>query len=139
MPAKRTTTEARRLKAVRSSRASLPPRDDAMELDCPEHLSPEAKAWWCYYAPILAERGTSTLADAGGLQQLCETAGDIDRLRKALASYGGYTYEATSVTGERIVRAYPEVGQLNTASRMLRALLNDFGLTPAGRARVAEG
>ena len=106
----------------------------------PRFLSLEAKSWWRFYAQAMHARGGVNAADLGGLAELSEVAAELTRLRKVIAERGGQTaYEATSVSGEKLWRAYPEVSQVADASRRLAALLNAYGLTPASRGRVARG
>lgn len=74
----------------------------------------EAKARWVGLAPMLAEMGVFTVADAPALEMLCRLLGQADALDAA---------------------KLPVPGALAAEVRMH---LVQFGMTPSGRARVSK-
>jgi P27 family predicted phage terminase small subunit len=51
----------------------------------------------------------------------------------------GRTYSTTATSGDKLMRARPEVALRNEAMRHAQSLLSEFGLTPAARSKVSAG
>ncbi|MDE4098959.1 P27 family phage terminase small subunit [Phaeobacter gallaeciensis] len=70
-------------------------------------------------------------------RQLCAAVVRHDRLTLELEELGE-TYESQTRNGKQI-KARPEVAQLNETFRQIRALANDFGMTPAAERGLSSG
>lgn len=105
---------------------------------------PAARAAWARIGKILSEMGSLSTADGPALQRLAETFADVADLQRRMNNYGSPTYLAGAevdakgnlIPGTGMIRAYPEAAMLSDADRRLRAMLAEFGLTPASRTRI---
>jgi len=98
----------------------------------PDHLSDIAKQAWQQAVKILNDIGVLSTADAFALELFCESyaayreAGEeVKKFGKVLKSPKGYLYQS------------PFVGMKNTAHEQCLKLLNEFGMTPVSRSRLA--
>ena len=103
---------------------------------CPAHLDAKAKTAWAKLCKSLDEMGILTLADQYALEVLVSIYARIRDLQKAVKDYGSTTYTTISTAGEKVVKAYPEVSQLEKAESLFRSYLTEFGLTPSARTKV---
>lgn len=122
------------LKLVEGNRGKrkLPEADvsaKAVELPCPDGLSPGARAAWNRVAPLLANMGVTQETDAEALRLICDSLGEYGRAEKELRRK--MTFE-----NEGMFHAKPEVGMVKNLRAMLWRMLNDFGMTPSARAKV---
>jgi P27 family predicted phage terminase small subunit len=101
--------------------------------NCPD-LSTKAKKHWPFVRNVLQKLPVSTEADVVAIQRLVETYAEVRDLQALLEKEDRF-YWAETKTGS-IMRAHPAVAALSDADRRLRALLTDFGLTPASRSKV---
>jgi P27 family predicted phage terminase small subunit len=77
--------------------------------------------------------GVLTVADGLALEALCETYADLVEAREALKERGATTYQSAN----GLIRPYPQVAHAADADRRLKTWLNEFGMTPAARAKVS--
>lgn len=106
------------LKARGSWRAKIrknEPQPPAGKAECPEWLSLEAKAAWKKLAPTLERMGVLTLADENEFARYCDL---YARWKQA------------------ITRRVPKDKLIGSITEQLARLAQQFGLTPASRARV---
>ena len=101
----------------------------------PAWLSERACEIFAQYTAILDGMGIASPDDQGALAMLANRLEEIEILSVTIQD-GGSTYSTTATSGDKLVRARPEVGQRNEAMRHAQSLLNEFGLTPAARSKV---
>lgn len=106
---------------------------------CPAHLDTKAKTAWKKLCERLDEMGVLTLADEYALEVLVSIYARIRDLQRAVKNYGSTTYTTISTQGETVVKAYPEVSQLEKAESLFRSYLTEFGLTPSARTKIQTG
>ena len=97
----------------------------------PPHLSRRAKKLWPQVTQLIDFTGVLTATDVLAVETLVECYAEIIDCCAALRKRGGRTYESNG-----LVKAYPEVAQLNDLNRQLATWLSRFGLTPSDRAKV---
>ena len=122
------------LKSERAARREIEPPVGVPEKT--DALSAQARLKFDHLSTLLCAMGVLTVADGDALALLAESMADADRLRAAMITLGGSTYETVSVTGALIRRAHPEFAQLADTERRILALLAHFGLTPSARTKV---
>jgi P27 family predicted phage terminase small subunit len=102
---------------------------------CPAHLKDVARQAWRQIGQRLTTLRVVTEADGPALELLCLA---YQEYRRAIGvvERRGPTYATRTPTG-MIVRRRPEVAIASDAWRRVKAMLVEFGLTPAARSRVA--
>ncbi len=123
-------------------------RPDRMNPDAPAHNFgvAEAPAWLSERASDLFAQLSATLHgmgiaspdDAVALAMLASRIEEIE-ICTATIEDAGRTYTTTATSGDKLVRARPEVAMRNEAMRHTQSLLAEFGLTPATRSKVSAG
>ncbi|MDO6718824.1 phage terminase small subunit P27 family [Psychrosphaera sp. 1_MG-2023] len=103
---------------------------------CPSHIDAKAKTAWKKLCQRLDDMGVLTLADEYALEILVSIYARIRDLQKVIKGYGKTTYITLSTQGDEVVKAYPEVSQLEKAESLFRSYLTEFGLTPSARAKL---
>jgi len=103
---------------------------------CPSHLRGVARDAWVRIGAQLAALRVITDADGAALELLSLAYAEYRRAL-AVVERRGATY-ATRTANGLIVRKRPEVGIAGDAWRRVKAMLVEFGLTPAARTRVAS-
>lgn len=112
-------------------------------------LSPLAKKAWADLVPMLLEMGVLAKVDATALALLCDALAFYVTAKKVVAREGA-TYESIEDVdvGEdddkrpatkRMIRAHPAVAAAGENARFAKAMLSEFGLTPAARSKVSTG
>jgi len=102
--------------------------------DPPAHLTPDGlEAWLAIGARVEAMRVVQ-VQDAHALELLAEAWSEYLEARRYLVA-NGLTYTSQTPTGT-IRRPNPEVAIASDAWKRLKAMLSDFGLTPATRSRL---
>lgn len=101
----------------------------------PAWLDEHGLAMWMRACHVLEQRGQLSLESATPLEALCRCYSDWMRLSETLRDEG-FSYRATSVAGELIIRARPEAAMFADTDRRLRNWLCEFGLTDATRGKV---
>lgn len=117
----------------------LPPDEPKPERGkprAPAHFEDEARDWFAEAAAELDKIGVLTLIDGNALELLVEAYAEYRQHCDALKREG-YTYFTTSTTGERVIKANPAAAMKSDAWKRVRAMLCEFGMTPASRARVS--
>lgn len=122
----RRTLRPCRVKAL----ASVPTSDAAPQ--APADLPPATLPHWKALAAILTPLGTLAPSDAIALSLLARTLASIDSYEAAIER------EGVTIAGKPpgSLRAHPAVAALQAARTLARALLRDFGLSPASRESV---
>ena len=91
-----------------------------------------------YHAPILFALGRSTAGDALALQELCEVAAEVDRLREVLTSYWRLVLRDL----KHVRSSDPQTASRSRATGVRITApcghARIFGLTPASRAKAAS-
>lgn len=115
------------------------PEPEAGDPPMPEDLSKKAQLQWKRLVPILREMKVLTRADGDALAALC-TARVRWRQAEDMVEHMGplVTEERETIDGDIEIRVKknPAVTVASDALRHMRALLADFGLTPASRSGV---
>ena len=104
----------------------------------PGWLKGLARKKWDTMHALLCEMRIMTAADELALTMLCETWAEWQAAREVIARKRA-TYESATKSGDRIIRARPEVAIAADAWRRVRAMLMEFGLTPSSRSRIQVG
>ncbi|KFC87643.1 phage terminase small subunit [Hafnia alvei ATCC 13337] len=79
--------------------------------------------------------GVMSTLDAKALELLVEAYTEY-RHHCEVLDEEGYTYQTGSATGEKIVKAHPAAAMKADAWKRIRAMLSEFGMTPASRSKV---
>ena len=95
-----------------------------------------ARAYWPDAVALLTAQRILAVTDTTALGLLCVALADYVEAA-AIVAKKGLTYATKTATGSEMVRANPAVAIRDDAWRRLRAILADFGATPASRPRVA--
>jgi len=83
-----------------------------------------------YYSSFASSTYTEMIATYARRQEEVEKLGEF-------IEKNGYTFETTEVkSGDKCIRAYPQVGQYNQAIKHLHTILVEFGMTPSAAGRV---
>lgn len=101
---------------------------------CPSWLDAIARETWRELSAVLGRMRVLTKADRVALALGCAAVSDYRRARAVLEREGD-TYRLTTESGE-VIRPRPEVAIASDAWKRARAMLIEFGLTPAARPRV---
>ena len=111
------------------------PKLDAQIPTTPSWLSPIAKNAFKEIAELLVDIRVITKADKKALEIMCDAYSEYRELRKVVIEHGP-TFETTGVGGDTVIRARPEVAMSSDAWKRFNSQLQQFGLTPASRAKV---
>jgi P27 family predicted phage terminase small subunit len=93
------------------------------------------KYWFKRIGGELDAVGVMTTLDGKALELLIEAYTEYRQHCDVLAEEG-YTYKTVSATGEDIVKAHPAAVMKSDAWKRIRAMLSEFGMTPASRSKV---
>lgn len=99
---------------------------------CPSHLCPEGKKEWKRMVKELAVLGLITKIDRAALAAYCTCWAKYVEASLGIRETG---YLVESKTG--VLRSNPLVTVQNKAIEQMKALLIEFGMTPASRSRIA--
>ncbi len=124
------------LKVLRGNPGKRPlsddePRPKAKLPPPPSHLSAEAKREWWRLGKQLAALGLMTNIDRGALAIYCQAWARWLEAEQALKTYG---VMVKSPTGYPMQSPYLAIA--NRAMEQIRAMLTEFGMSPASRTRV---
>lgn len=111
------------------------PRPEVQIPSCPSWLHREAKREWRRIVGELEALGLISNFDRGALAAYCEAYAEWWEADRTIKEEGRYVRYTTKSGGE-YVQAHPAVAIKNNAIDRLRRFANDFGMTPAARARV---
>lgn len=101
----------------------------------PKHLDKMGKYWFKRIGEELDAVGVMTTLDSKALELLIEAYTEY-RQHCDVLTEEGYTYKTVSATGEDIVKAHPAAVMKSDAWKRIRAMLSEFGMTPASRSKV---
>jgi len=104
----------------------------------PAWLSERATEIFARLSATLVGMGISSPDDGDALAMLASRLEEIEICTAAIED-GGRVYTTTATSGDKLVRARPEVAMRNEAMRHAQSLLAEFGLTPAARSKVSAG
>ncbi len=96
----------------------------------PADLSQAAKKVWKQTVPVLLELGTLTTADGDALASYCQ-AKVMWQLAQASIDKDGIIIQSSQG-----LKKNPAVTVADTAMKTMRALMGEFGLTPASRTKI---
>jgi len=97
---------------------------------CPSYMPATAKHAWREVCQLLSDMGVLTLADKMALELL---VGAYAEYRKAAQHVYKHGFDSAGRVGGRNAAAC----QLSDAWKRIRAMLIEFGLTPAARSRIS--
>lgn len=101
----------------------------------PDWMPDEVKAIFNELALYFADMRVLSQADGKALELLADAYHEYRQARQFVHQQGE-TYESPTKDGGRIIRAYPQVNIASDAFKRVRAMLIEFGATPAARSRV---
>jgi P27 family predicted phage terminase small subunit len=102
----------------------------------PASLAKEAHAEWDRISPILEKMGVLTTADGAALEAYCKLHALNLKAEAAIEKYGIVLAKVDEV-GVSVLKKNPAVSIFESTSRLIRSFLQEFGLTPASRSKVA--
>lgn len=113
--------------------------------DPPDHLTPEARAEWNRIAPMLEKRGLIAEEESAALALYCMAYGRWQQAERKIAMLAGVDAAGNEMDG-LIIKApsgypiqNPYLAIANKAMEQCYQFLQQFGLSPSARARVANG
>jgi P27 family predicted phage terminase small subunit len=112
------------------------PRPQPGVPDKPARLEKEAQAEWDRLSPILEKMGVLTRADGAALEVYCKLHALNLRAQAAIKKYGIVIAKLDEV-GVSTLKKNPAVSIFESTTRLIRSFLQEFGLTPASRSKVA--
>lgn len=104
----------------------------------PAWLSERGSEIFSQLSATLLGMGIASPDDQAALAILASRLEEIE-ICTAVIEDSGRTYTTTATSGDKLVRARPEVAMRNEAMRHAQSLLAEFGLTPATRSKVSAG
>lgn len=138
MPGRRPLpTETKRLQGtLELSRVSPNEPKPALTVPlAPDWLPDEVKDIFNEMALHFAEMRILSQADGKALELLADAYHEYREARQFIYANGS-TYESPTKDGGKIIRAYPQVNIASDAFKRVRAMLIEFGATPAARSKV---
>ena len=110
------------------------PKPKAKRPKVPAHLSPKAKTAFRNVCDLLEDMGVLTIADGLALEMMCDAYSEWRDLRKAIEKEP--TYETTSTSGDKVIKARPEVAMASDAWKRVKSMAAEFGLTASSRTKL---
>lgn len=104
----------------------------------PLHLSETARNNFAAIASMLEEQKRSSPHYSEHVALLAQRLEQVQRWQ-AVLEVEGDCYETKTMTGDKMVRARPEVKMLSDAMRHAQSLIADLMLNPAAALRIATG
>jgi len=101
----------------------------------PKHFNKQQKYWYKRLCEEFGDMGVLTVVDGKALELLVDTYVEW-REHCDIIKTEGYIYYKTSGTGDRIPQTHPSAIAKSDAAKRLKALLAEFGATPASRSKV---
>lgn len=108
------------------------PKPDPAIPDCPDHLTPEARAEWDRIVPELEALGLLTRIDRAALAAYCTAYGRWVEAERMVKEHG-----LTVETPNGYPVKSPWLSTADKALDQLRKFIQEFGLSPASRSKVA--
>jgi P27 family predicted phage terminase small subunit len=112
------------------------PRPRAGMPDMPADLKGAARQEWNRLTPVLEKMGVLTTADGAALAAYCKLHALALQADAAIRKYGIVIAKVDEV-GVSTLKKNPAVSIFNECNRLIRSFLQEFGLTPAARTKVA--
>ncbi|QKJ47893.1 phage terminase small subunit P27 family [Proteus vulgaris] len=100
----------------------------------PKHFTKQGKYWFKRIAEELDAMGVMSQMDAKALELLVEAYTEY-RHHCDVLDEEGYTYKNNTESG-LMIKAHPSAAMKADAWKRIRAMLSEFGMTPASRAKV---
>lgn len=104
--------------------------------EVPAELKGEALAEWKRIVPVLEKMAVLTTADGAALAAYCRLHALNLKAELAIAKYG-IVIAKVDDAGVSTLKKNPAVAIVEATSRLIRSFLQEFGLTPAARSKVA--
>ncbi|EOC3627936.1 TPA: phage terminase small subunit P27 family [Enterobacter hormaechei] len=101
----------------------------------PKHFDKQGKYWFKRMADELDAIGVMSQLDARALELLVEAYTEYRHHCDTL-EVEGYTYRTETQNGDVLIKAHPAAIMKADAWKRLRAMLGEFGMTPASRSKV---
>lgn len=102
----------------------------------PDWLDEDARAVWNELAPQLEQMGVLTQIDGRALARYCDVWVRWYKARDFLRQHGD-TYPLKDESGKvKYLQQFPQVAIANKLATQLTRLEQEFGMTPASRARI---
>lgn len=99
---------------------------------CPSHLDQVARNEWRRVVPELVQIGVIARIDTATLAAYCQAYSRWVKAELELQAHGGLTFTLESGS----IRQHPAVKIASEAMAQMRTFAQEYGLTPASRARV---
>ncbi len=103
---------------------------------CPEWLSEEARKVWKRLVPQLRAMKVLTLVDADALAAYCHTFVRWREAEEFISKHGMVCPIRDDQGRVKCMQQWPQVAIARNAVLTMRAFQQDFGLSPAARARI---
>lgn len=100
----------------------------------PKYFTKQGKYWFKRLGEELDAVGVMTTLDGKALELLVEAYTEY-RHHCEVLDKAGYTY-TTETDGGTLIKAHPSAAMKADAWKRIRAMLSEFGMTPAARAKV---
>lgn len=101
----------------------------------PKYFDKRGKYWFKRMGEELNALGVMSTLDAKALEMLVEAYVEYRQHCETLDEEG-YTYNVMSSMGDKLKKAHPAAAMKADAWKRIRAMLSEFGMTPASRAKV---
>jgi P27 family predicted phage terminase small subunit len=101
----------------------------------PEHFSEKAKAYYNDMCQELDRYGIITETDSRAAEMLIEAYVEYRELSDDIAR-NGLNYWVEGTNGQQLLKANPSVAARASAWNRVRAMLTEFGMTPASRSKI---
>ncbi len=112
------------------------PQPEAKRPRMPRWLGGKAKWAWKELVPLLEDMRVLTVADKKALELLCDAYQTYRDARQVVIEEGS-VYSYVNREGDEIFKIRPEVHIAQESWKMVRQMLQEFGLTPAARTKVS--
>ena len=132
----KTPTHLRLVKGNPSKRAinKNEPKPPSGVPPIPKHFNKQEKYWFKRIGEELDAMGVMSSMDAKALELLIEAYTEYRQHCDTLDE-SGYTY-TTESEGGTLIKAHPVAAMKADAWKRIRAMLGEFGMTPAARSKV---
>ena len=98
---------------------------------CPEWMDEVAKTEWFRIVPELKKMGLLTSIDGAALEAYCAAYSRFVKAEQFIAKHG-----TVFKTPSGYIQQVPQVSIANNSMKVMRAFIQEFGLTPSSRARM---
>lgn len=120
----------------------LEPQPEPVAPAMPDFLSKNAKKWWAYLAPMLLRLKVLTEAEQIALAHLCDQTAQLEEASRIIQKGGLLVKKQLYDRAGKKMGTIPVINPAYKAQsdllKHVRALMNEFGLTPASRTKVSK-